>query len=157
MPKTSSKLVLSPVDLDCLARALKLDELLCDKPALEKLISSLPLISLEAWPQGSEIVRQGERGEDLFVVYSGRLSVWHKGRAAPLCQVGTLKPGDFFGEIGFLLKAGRTATVRCEEECRIFHFPAKEFASLLTREKLLERWVQQVACQRLARMFSPEP
>jgi len=156
MSETGSRLVVSPVDLDWLARALTLDDLLCDQPALERLVSSLPLISLETWPQGSEVVRQGERGEDIFVVYSGRLSVRHQRGSEPPREIGTLKPGDIFGEIGFFLKAGRSATVRCEEDCRIFHFPAKAFASLLERERLLDRWVKQMATDRLKRMFLPE-
>ena len=152
-PGTPAKLHIRPKDLDWLANALKLSETLSDSPALESLLESLPAISLEVWPAGAEVLREGERGEDFFVVYSGKLSVWRRAGRTPARALGTLEHGDFFGEIGFLMMSARSATVRTETECRLFRFPAQELAGMLKRHKLLERWVKQVACKRIEKMF----
>ena len=142
-----------PKDLDWLAQALKLSEALCEQPALENLLESLPAIALEAWPAYQDVLQEGERGEDFFVVYKGELSVWRRTGKAATEEVGRLGPGDFFGEIGFLLKSARSATVRTEAACRLFRFPSKDLTSLLDRHQALDRWVKQVAHERIEKMF----
>lgn len=154
MPETPGKLNVHPKDLDWLAGALKLAETLSDAPALEGLLKSLPALGLEAWPAGMEVLREGERGEDFFVVYSGKLSVWRRAGRAAARAVGMLEQGDFFGEIGFLLQSARSATVRTESECRLFRFPAGEFSEMLKRHHMLERWIKQVASHRIAKLFA---
>lgn len=148
------ELSIGPVDLEWLGGALKLDALIPDKPALEELLRTFPAIRLARWPAGQEVISEGASGRDFYVLYDGRLSVWRKSGSATPRKVGELKAGDFFGEIGFLMKSPRSATVRVEEPCRVFKLPAEEFASILTGHKMLERWVKNVACERLAKLFA---
>ncbi|MBI4678863.1 MAG: cyclic nucleotide-binding domain-containing protein [Elusimicrobia bacterium] len=147
------RLAIRPAALEWLGEALKLREVLDDKSALEQTLESFPAITLEAWPAGVEILREGEKGDDFFVVYSGRLSVWRKKDAGRARKLGVLKPGDFFGEIGFLLKAVRSATVRAEVDCAVFRVPASELSILLRKHLSLRKWVKRVACKRLVKMF----
>jgi CRP-like cAMP-binding protein len=151
--KVQSKLSIQTKDLDWLARALKLPETLSESPLLEGLLGSLPAIALEAWPADSEVLREGERSDDFFVVYTGTLSVWRANALRSNRRIGKLSAGDFFGEIGFLLKSARSATVRTDEHCRLFRFPAAEFSRTLKRHHALDRWVKQVACARIAGIF----
>ena len=153
MPKIPESLNVHPKDLDWLAEALKLSEALAEGPALESLLTSLPAISLEAWPAYKDVLKEGERGEDFFVVYKGELSVWRRAGKAAAREVGRLGPADFFGEIGFLMKSTRSATVRTESACRVFRFPAKDFTDLLKRHKALDAWIKQVASRRIQEMF----
>ena len=143
-----------PKDLDWLAQSLKLSEALSESPALESLLESLPSIALEAWPASQDVLQENERGEDFFVVYKGELSVRSRNGKAEARELGRLGPGDFFGEIGFLMKSGRSATVRTEAACRLFRFPAKDFSDLLKRHKALDGWVKQVAFARIQQLFS---
>jgi CRP-like cAMP-binding protein len=150
---SDKRLAIRPAALEWLGEALKLHEVLDEKSGLEAALESLPAITLEAWPAGQEILSEGERSEDFFVVYTGRVSVWRcRGQAGPR-KLGTLKPGDFFGEIGFLLKAARSASVRAETDVAVFRFPAAEFEVVLRKHKSLDRWVHAVACKRLSRLF----
>ncbi|MCX5795905.1 MAG: cyclic nucleotide-binding domain-containing protein [Elusimicrobia bacterium] len=153
MPKTPVPQNIRPKDLDWLAQSLKLSEALSESPALESLLESLPAISLEVWPAYQDVLREGERGEDFFVVYKGELSVWRKAAKAAAREVGRLGPGDFFGEIGFLMKSARSATVRTESACRLFRFPARDLTGLLKKHKALDAWIKQVACTRVQTMF----
>lgn len=146
------KLDIHPKDLDWLAETLKLPETLSDAPALEDLLSSLPALTLEEWPAGREVLREGEGGDDFFVVHVGALSVWRDAR-----ELGRLQAGDFFGEIGFLMKSARSATVRTETKTRLFRFPAAEFSEMLTRHQALDRWVRQVACSRIQNILLEDP
>ncbi|MFA5141306.1 MAG: cyclic nucleotide-binding domain-containing protein, partial [Elusimicrobiota bacterium] len=153
---SSKKTIVGPKELNWLAAALKLDSILSDNPALEALLMSFPALSLETWPAGEAVIREGDAGDDFFVVYRGRLSVLRKGDSPAARRVGRLGPGDFFGEVGLLMKSCRSATVRTEAECRLFRFPAVEFRGLLRRNKMLDRWVKRVACKRLIKLFKGE-
>ncbi len=56
--------------------------------------------------EGATIVRQGTRGETVFVLLEGTARVVRGGRT-----VARLSPGDFFGEIAVLDRRPRTADV----------------------------------------------
>jgi cAMP-dependent protein kinase regulator len=61
---------------------------------------------------GQSIVRQGDPGEDFFIIVEGTASVYQR-RAEndePV-RVGKLGPSDYFGEIALLLDRPRAATV----------------------------------------------
>ena len=78
-----------------------------DRPALEEIIGCLPSIALLGYPESSDIVREGEKGDELYMLYRGTAGVIREGK-----EIASLVPGDFFGEIGFLVGVPRTATVR---------------------------------------------
>ena len=54
----------------------------------------------------SDIVREGDRGDDFFVITSGKGRVTRGGR-----EVAELGPGDYFGELSLFDPAPRNATV----------------------------------------------
>ncbi len=57
---------------------------------------------------GQAIVAEGERGDRFYVVLAGMLSVAQQTRG----ERRTLRPGDYFGEVGLVMEIPRTATVR---------------------------------------------
>ncbi|ELU09594.1 hypothetical protein CAPTEDRAFT_218610 [Capitella teleta] len=62
---------------------------------------------------GQEIVRQGEPGDDFFIITEGSASVLQRQfeNEDPV-EVGKLGPSDYFGEIALLLDRPRAATVK---------------------------------------------
>jgi len=63
-----------------------------------------------------EIVRQGEKGSQLFVVLEGEVAVI---AGYPPTEVARLGPDAFFGEMSLLTGALRAATVRTVTACRL--------------------------------------
>jgi cAMP-dependent protein kinase regulator len=64
------------------------------------------------YEEGTEVIRQGDPGEDFFIIVEGTATVLKKASedAEPV-QVGKLGPSDYFGEIALLLDRPRAATV----------------------------------------------
>merc|ERR1712135_4309 len=66
---------------------------------------------------GKAIVKQGEPGDDFFIIVEGRAVVLQQrsagssGDVKPPVEVGQLGPSDYFGEIALLLDRARAATV----------------------------------------------
>jgi putative peptide zinc metalloprotease protein len=99
-------------------------------------LESLPLASLERLARaarvrevsrGTAVVRQGERGDDFFVIADGEASVMTR-RAGGDHQVGHLEKGDFFGERALLGNGGvRQATVLAESHLKLLVFSRQAF------------------------------
>jgi hypothetical protein len=67
---------------------------------------------------GRTLVQQGERGEELFLLFDGVLRVEVDGK--PVAEVG---PGAILGEMALLYEGRRTATLRAVTPCRVAVVP----------------------------------
>lgn len=63
-----------------------------------------------AFPAGATVVRQGDAGNELYIVEEGHLTVTMDavGRSVPVARLG---PSDVFGEMAVLRSAPRSASV----------------------------------------------
>lgn len=67
---------------------------------------------------GEIIVRQGEAGDVMFEILSGRVEVLQK-REGQEVRLAILGKGDFFGEMAIFEREVRSATVRALGEVRV--------------------------------------
>jgi CRP/FNR family cyclic AMP-dependent transcriptional regulator len=75
---------------------------------------------------GYALMRQGDRGAEMFIFATGRASVERDGRL-----IAERGPGEVVGEIALLSDVARTATVTATEPCRLFVIGRREFQSLM--------------------------
>jgi CRP/FNR family cyclic AMP-dependent transcriptional regulator len=75
-----------------------------------------------SFESGQEIASEGEGGLNFFVVDEGEADVLVHGQ-----KVGTLEPGDSFGEIALVDKSARTATVTATTPMRAYGLPVWSF------------------------------
>jgi MFS family permease len=119
------------LDAEALAPTLELDLLRAiplfkplPAPAIDQLASSLIPVRATA---GTEIVRQGDAGDRFYVIASGEVDVFIDGG-----QIGTLGPGEHFGEIALLRDVPRTATVKARADSELYGLERDEFLSAVT-------------------------
>ena len=77
-------------------------------------------------PEGTVIAREGEPGIGLFIVTSGSASVSIGGK-----KKGTIRPGEFFGEIALLDGGPRTATVTADSDVHLLGLTEWVFRGLI--------------------------
>ena len=93
---------------------------------------------------GSKVIREGEHGEEFFIVLSGEVSVSCQGM-----EVATLGDGDFFGELALFDPAPRDATVTALSDTELLVVSAQRFQPLLQDVPLLARKVTSHLARRV--------
>ncbi len=68
---------------------------------------------------GNVIVRQGDTGDEMFVLLEGNAEVWQKRPDGSRKNIRNLTAGEIFGEIALVTRVTRTADVVARENCRI--------------------------------------
>lgn len=81
--------------------------------------------------EGESIFDEGERGENLYVILSGGVSIRQRDSAGGTKELTTLAPGDFFGEIALIDGRARTAGAVATERAELFLIGRREFLDLL--------------------------
>lgn len=96
---------------------------------------------------GEPIVRQGEGGNSMYVMLSGRARVVLEPAGQ---EVAVIERGGFFGEMSMLTGEPRTATVRAIDDARVLEITADRFRDVaLERPGLVEHISTVVAERRI--------
>jgi NADH dehydrogenase len=83
-------------------------------------------ISREHFEPGEEVFHQGDLGDRVYIVLSGRAQVVREGVGA----VAELGPGECFGEMALLSEQRRSATIRCLAAMDVLSLPKREFTMM---------------------------
>lgn len=77
-------------------------------------------VRITPYPAGLVVVRQGDRGDSLYVIASGRVQVTIRPPdGGPEQPLAVIDAGDYFGEMSLLTGAPRSATVRTLEDTEL--------------------------------------
>ncbi|MDQ1520267.1 MAG: family transcriptional regulator, cyclic receptor protein [Actinomycetota bacterium] len=95
----------------------------CSEQQLERLASNT---SERAVNDGETIVREGEPGDEFFVIADGSAKVARGGQS-----VASLGPGDYFGELALLDPAPRGATVTASAPSNLLVLSRSTFTDAL--------------------------
>ena len=127
------------------AREVKLAPLFAglDKRALEKVALLSETLDVRA---GDEVTKEGRLAWEFFVIENGTAEVKQDGAV-----IGTLGPGDFFGEIG-LLGGGdrRTATVTATSPMQLIVLTAGRLATIEREMPGVSEQIRAALAQRMA-------
>ena len=95
---------------------------------------------------GTVLAREGDYAYSLFFVVDGMAAAAHETRLLT-----TLRPGDWFGEIGVLTHSTRSANVVALSRMRLLTLMAWDFSDLLKELPELGERIRQRALERLDR------
>lgn len=96
---------------------------------LVKIMNITKVVETEA---GTQIIKDGEDGEELFIILSGTVRV-HKGEK----ELVVLKDGDHFGEMALIDKAPRSADVTAESKTKLLKITRTKFFEVIRKESVL--------------------
>lgn len=93
---------------------------------------------------GQVVFRQGDAGDAMYVVYSGKVRVIRdeNGEELPL---NTLFAGDHFGEMALVSRGPRNATIRSAADSTLIGIPASAVNELLERNGELRQYFDRYA------------
>jgi membrane protein len=100
---------------------------------------------------GERLIAEGDASDSAFYLYAGRVGLY-KEAAGQGRKLGSLEAGELFGEMAYLLKERRTATVVAETEVTALVLPPVMLEELMRFSAPLSRRIIGVLCQRLQRM-----
>jgi small-conductance mechanosensitive channel/CRP-like cAMP-binding protein len=80
---------------------------------------------------GEVIVRQGEKGTELFGIERGEVEILVAPEGGDSVRVATLGPGTIFGEAALLTGKARTATIVALSECELVAVSRQAFQSVI--------------------------
>lgn len=112
------------------------------------------LISLgnrRRFPAKNIIFQEGEAGDYLLVILSGKVKVLLTGKRGQEFILAMLGPGNFFGEMAILEAAPRSATVMTVEPSEFLRIDRQEFAELLKQHPSMALKILKNLSQRLRR------
>ena len=101
---------------------------------------------------GQTVIRQGERGEDFFIVMRGTLEIVHTDVAGADKMVRTVGEGDSFGEIALLGDGTRTAAVRAVTDSEILVMGRDAFSRIVSSSPAAREEIEARAAERIAEL-----
>jgi ATP-binding cassette subfamily B protein len=112
-----------------------------------------PLLQEEHYDFGEIIVKEGDPADAFYVLTSGRaraLKIAQNGEEIPL---GSLRPGDSFGEAALADGGIRAASVRCSTSVDLLKLDRDDFLQLLAEVPDLKHHIEMMGRQRSLQSF----
>jgi CRP/FNR family cyclic AMP-dependent transcriptional regulator len=121
----------------------------CNKRELARIAS---LVDEVEAPKGKVLTRQGDPGQECFVIAEGKAKATMRGKGTAV-----LGPGSFFGEMSLLDQGPRSATVTAETNMRLLVLGSREFSALINEVPPVAVRMMRGLAERLRTAEPPQP
>jgi CRP/FNR family transcriptional regulator, cyclic AMP receptor protein len=105
----------------------------------------------KTYSDGELIILQGEVGDCMYVVQSGKVAVF-KVQGDSEMHLGTMGEGDFFGEMALLDREVRSASIRAVGEARVLKVDKRTFLSQVHADPTIALRIVQKMSQRIRQL-----
>jgi CRP-like cAMP-binding protein len=96
-------------------------------------------------PPGTVLFHDGDKGEEMFIIQSGRVKISKRIRGVEK-TLATLEKGEFFGEMAILNDKPRSASAETVDECEMLVIDRKTFDTLLrSNVEIAIRFIKRLA------------
>jgi CRP-like cAMP-binding protein len=97
------------------------------------------------FPGGTVLFREGDKGEEMFILQSGKVKISKKIRGVEK-TLATLEKGEFFGEMAILNDKPRSASAETVEDSDMLVIDRKTFETLLrSNVEIAIRFIKRLA------------
>jgi cAMP-dependent protein kinase regulator len=87
---------------------------------------------------GTFVIRQGESGDNFYVVESGSLDIYVRNANGVEAKVGNpLTPGTYFGELALMYNTPRAASIKASTDCVVWFIDRDTYRSIVVYHKYL--------------------
>ncbi len=127
-----------------LLKFLKSNELFKELDDAE-LSSLLPLLEEKTFRKDEWVIREGETGENLFLILSGRAEIIKEQTEEKEFQLlGLLEPGDWVGEMAHFEKDRRSASIRPIEEVSVLILSLEDLSRAPDKQKIYSKIIHRL-------------
>ena len=105
---------------------------------------------------GEVIARQGEPGEEMFIIVSGEVLVTEDAGSHPAVELARRGPGEYVGEMAIISQEPRMASLSARGDVRVLHIAQPQFEAILRERPETSLAVMRVLCARLKEMQQRE-
>ena len=118
------------------------------KDTPENVLADLaPLMKEIQYEQGTEIFKEGEIGDSMYIIQQGNIKI-HKGNTT----LAILKEKEVFGELSLLDADTRSATATADTDCILYKIDQEPFYELMDERPEVAKGFIKILCQRLRTM-----
>ena len=125
--------------------------------SLEQLEAINGLMTEAEYLAGEIVVREGEPGEDLYVLLEGEVQAFKNHDAADETLLNTMTPVDYFGEMAILDSAPRSATCVVSKDARLLALAGERFEELILQTPEMAFEIFRVLIERVRRAEFRDP
>jgi CRP/FNR family cyclic AMP-dependent transcriptional regulator len=108
-----------------------------------------PVITRRSLPRSTTVMASGDPTDSLYIVLSGRLKVMMSDAEGKEVILSILGPGEFFGEMGLIDDAPRSASVVSIEACELLSIAKRDFKKCLAENFEMAQAVMRGLVKRL--------
>jgi len=118
------------------------------KDTPENILADLaPLMKEMQYEQGTEIFKEGETGDCMYIIQQGNIKI-HKGNT----MLAILKEKEVFGELSLLDADTRSASATADTDCILYKIDQEPFYELMDERPEVAKGFIKILCQRLRTM-----
>ena len=118
------------------------------KETPENILADLaPLMKEIQYEQGTEIFKEGETGDCMYIIQQGNIKI-HKGNTT----LAILKEKEVFGELSLLDADTRSASATADSDCILYKIDQEPFYELMDERPEVAKGFIKILCQRLRTM-----
>ena len=118
------------------------------KETPENILADLaPLMKEMQYEQGTEIFKEGETGDCMYIIQQGNIKI-HKGNTT----LAILKEKEVFGELSLLDADTRSASATAHTDCILYKIDQEPFYELMDERPEVAKGFIKILCQRLRTM-----
>lgn len=121
----------------------------------EELRSLLPLTRHAVYEKEAFIVREDEKGDELFLIQSGSVEILKRDKEHQTdYQIATLREGDAFGEVAVLGTQRRMSSAKALEKTAIVILHLKDLKTLAEKSPIFSKLIENLTQKSIKRLES---